>query len=76
MEVYKYRTRHLLKMLIDVGFSKNMSSGVQKIFRLKNQGKFSPPLDPATGHAVFTEKQLVSIVKALSPGGSGEWHFR
>lgn len=74
---YRYRSKDLLKVLVDVGFSKNETSAYQKLFRLKYSGRFTPPvaLKGEKNEWVFTERQLIDIAKNLSPGGRGEWHF-
>lgn len=72
---YKYRSKDLLKVLVEVGFSKNNVSAYQKLFRLKRDNKFTPPTLSNSNDWAFTEDQLVEIAKSLSPGGKGEWHF-
>lgn len=72
---YYYRSGDLIEILMNIGFSKTKRSTYQKLFRLKWNDKFKPPVDPNTGRWVFTKKQLLDIARSLSPGGSGEWKF-
>ena len=74
LPAYKFRSNDLLRILVDVGFSKNSVSAYIKLFRLKKAGKFKPP-QTDQGNWVFTEDQLLDIAKHLSPGGKGEWRF-
>lgn len=72
---YSYRSKDLLKVLVDIGFSVNEVSTRQKLLRLQDEGKFTPPRDPKNNYWHFTEDQLLEIAKSFSPGGTGEWHF-
>lgn len=45
------------------------------LYAWEKKGIFTPPRD-MRGDRVFTEKQVKEIIKAFSPGGKMEWHFR
>jgi len=44
------------------------------LLRLERQGKLSFPKD-ASGDRVLTDGMLKDLIRAMSPGGEGEWHF-
>ena len=71
---YKYRSKDLFRVLVEVGFSKNHESTEMKLYRLIRSGKFTPPTI-GNNRWAFTEDQLIDIAKSFSPGGKGEWHF-
>lgn len=63
---YKYKTPDLVKAL---GVSR------MTLYTWEQEGKFTPPRN-TQGSRVFTENQIRDIVKAFSPGGKREWHFK
>lgn len=63
---YKYKTPDICKAL-----------GVTRmtLFTWEQEGKFTPPRNNH-GDRIVTKEQLKEIIKAFSPAGQGEWHFR
>jgi len=63
---YNYKTPDLCRIL---GVSRFV------LVRWERKGIFTPPRSIGN-HRIFTQKQVTDILKAFSPGGRGQWHFK
>lgn len=63
---YEVKTPKICEML---GVSR------QTLYNWEQKGVFTPPRN-THGDRVFTWAQANEIVRAFSPGGKGEWHFK
>lgn len=79
IEELKYSKTELCTALQRIGFSKTVSGANEKLRRLRNQGKFTPPTLPIGRYGkkqwAFSLNQIKDIVRAFGPGGIGEWHY-
>lgn len=67
MSRYQFRTKDLCR---ELGISR------QSLFTWERKGYLTSPRVGTRGDRRFTRTQLDQIVKAFSPGGKKQWHFR
>ncbi len=68
-----FKKQDLAEALVEAGLLKDIRWATHWLRRREVKGILVCPRDPSTGIRMFTEEQIPEIVKAFSPGGSGNW---
>lgn len=62
--------------MAEQGISRSEPSAVMMIYRLTRDGKLTVPKMPGSRFGKLTQTQIDEIITELSPGGSGQWHWK
>ncbi len=67
------RVEGLYQAFVESGFNWSKIAFYNHLYRWEKKGLIVCPRDPSTGQRLFTLSSLKEIVKAFSPGGTGQW---